>query len=164
MKRSLYRLLVRLHPQRFREQFGEEMISILDQSHPSESTTLIADAIVSLLRQHVVRSNLWKRAAGTAISALLICGWAYSMQQSMEASLIVEFEQAMKLQWAPPAVGTQLDRTEFQRETASAVAILGRIAKKQERERRAQPSAPHAQPSAPHAQPAMRAGETRTQG
>jgi triphosphoribosyl-dephospho-CoA synthetase len=157
MNRSLYRLLVRLHPQRFREQFGEEMISIFEQSHPSESTTLIADGIVSLLRQHVVRSNLWKRAAGAAISALVICGWAYSMGQSMEASLIAEFERAMKLQWAPPAVGTQLDKTEFQRETASAVAILGRIGKKQERERRAQPSAPHAQP-------AMRAGETRTQG
>jgi hypothetical protein len=138
MKRFLYRLLVWSHPQRFREQFGGEMISIFDQLGPRENTELIADGILSLLRQLFVRSNLWKMAAGAAISSLVICGWAYSVQRSMEASLRVEFERSMKLQWDPPSAGTQLDTAEFRRATSSAVAILAEIRRKEEQERRMQ--------------------------
>jgi hypothetical protein len=138
MKRFLYRLLVWSHPQRFREQFGDEMISIFDQSGPRESTELIADGILSLLRQQFVRSNLWKMAAGAAISSLVICGWTYSVQRSIQASPMVEFERSMKLPWDPPSGGAQLDMAEFRRETASAVAILAEMRRKEEQERRMQ--------------------------
>jgi len=56
--RSLYRLLLHLHPPRFRRRFGEEMLLIFDDS-PNRAS-LLADGVVSLARQWLLRSGLWK--------------------------------------------------------------------------------------------------------
>jgi hypothetical protein len=61
MVRSLYRCLVRLHPAPFRLQFAEEMLWIFDQVAGTWGTAaLVADASISLSRQWLLRSGLWK--------------------------------------------------------------------------------------------------------
>ena len=68
MTRSLYQGLVWLHPPAFRAEFGGEMQWIFDQifgeGSPGGVAALFADAVVSLLRQWIVRYGTWKIAAG----------------------------------------------------------------------------------------------------
>jgi hypothetical protein len=68
MTRAIYQGLVWLHPPAFREEFGTEMQWIFDQVFDDASANgviaLFADAVVSLLRQWVVRYGTWKIAAG----------------------------------------------------------------------------------------------------
>jgi len=56
MIRFLYRSVLRLHPQAFRTRFGDEMLSIFEQS-PGRwfSSRLLLDAVHSLCRQWVLR-------------------------------------------------------------------------------------------------------------
>jgi hypothetical protein len=61
MVRSLYRCLVRLHPAPFRLQFAEEMLWIFDEAVGIwGAAPLVADASISLSRQWLIRSGLWK--------------------------------------------------------------------------------------------------------
>lgn len=66
--RTLYSLLVRLHPLAFRERFGPEMLLIFEEAGNGwGGGSLLVDATVSLLRQWLIRSDLWKWAvAGLA--------------------------------------------------------------------------------------------------
>jgi hypothetical protein len=58
MIRRLYHLLVRLHPQGFRDRFGNEMLLIYDDVSDSRGrASLFADAILSAFRQHVLRGG-----------------------------------------------------------------------------------------------------------
>ena len=71
MTRTLYRWLVRLHPSAFRLRFEEELLWIFDESSgASGATPLVYDAAISLLRQWVVRSGMWKWALGGIAGAL----------------------------------------------------------------------------------------------
>jgi hypothetical protein len=74
MVRVLYRFLVWLHPAAFRLRFAEEMIWIFDQAAGTWGiASLIGDATISLGRQWLVRSGLWKWAvAGIAAIVPLI--------------------------------------------------------------------------------------------
>lgn len=61
MLRSLYQLLLRAHPPYFRQRFAEEMQSIFDQAESrSVAAGLLADAVLSLLRQWSVRPQFWE--------------------------------------------------------------------------------------------------------
>ena len=60
MIRLIYQCLLYLHPPAFRRRFGAEMLWIFDQE---PSARCAADAFLSLLRQWVLRSSLWKIAA-----------------------------------------------------------------------------------------------------
>ena len=61
MIRKAYECLVWLHPPAFRRRFGEEMLCIFDEAADAWGTaTLITDASVSLARQWLLRSGLWK--------------------------------------------------------------------------------------------------------
>ena len=61
MIRALYRLLIRLHPPAFRERFAQEMLWIFEEAENVwGGGSLLRDAIVSLLRQWLIRSDLWK--------------------------------------------------------------------------------------------------------
>jgi len=55
--RSLYRLLIRLHPPAFRRRFEDEMLLIFDETVASGQSTalLLGDALVSLFRRWVLR-------------------------------------------------------------------------------------------------------------
>jgi hypothetical protein len=74
MIRGLYRCLVWLHPPAFRLRFEEEMVWVFDQAVGTwGAAALVADAIISLSRQWLLRSGLWKwAAAGLAGIVLLI--------------------------------------------------------------------------------------------
>src|SRR5271154_5730111 len=68
MTRLIYRLLLQLHPVRFRRRFSEEMLLIFDES-PNQAS-LLTDGVVSLARQWLLRSGLWKWVLA-ALGALL---------------------------------------------------------------------------------------------
>ena len=53
MTRRLYILLLQLHPEPFRQRFGEEMLDIFDQS--AQKSSLMIDGFVSLARQWTLR-------------------------------------------------------------------------------------------------------------
>ena len=73
MIRALYRLLIRLHPPAFRLRFEEELLWIFDEScETSGAAPLFYDAAVSLLRQWLVRSGMWKWVLGGIAGALPI--------------------------------------------------------------------------------------------
>jgi hypothetical protein len=59
--RFLYALLISLHPPSFRERFAQEMLWIFEEAANSWGAgALLRDAILSLLRQWLIRSELWK--------------------------------------------------------------------------------------------------------
>jgi hypothetical protein len=63
MTRTFYRSLLCLHPPRFRERYAEEMAWIFDQTPTiSGKAFLFYDGLVSLARQWIVRSGMWKIA------------------------------------------------------------------------------------------------------
>lgn len=58
MMRRLYALLIRLHPAQFRARYGDEMLWIFDQTRDMHGRRwLISDAVVSAMRQHVMRAD-----------------------------------------------------------------------------------------------------------
>jgi hypothetical protein len=63
MLRPVNGWLLRLHPARFRERFGEEMLSIFDCARPGEAARLIVDAFISLIRQWAFRPAFWHERA-----------------------------------------------------------------------------------------------------
>jgi enterochelin esterase-like enzyme len=87
MRRSLYRYLVWLHPAVFRDQFGEEMLWIFAEAGGKEKRQLFTDAFVSLLRQWMLRSGIWKMALGAVVSSLLLFGWWHSQESSLDQAL-----------------------------------------------------------------------------
>lgn len=61
MMRHLYALLIGLHPSSFRKRFAQEMALIFDEAAGAWGAgSLFRDAILSLLRQWLIRSELWK--------------------------------------------------------------------------------------------------------
>jgi hypothetical protein len=68
MTRHLYRFLLQLHPPRFRRRFAEEMLMIFEESN--QKAPLFADGVVSVARQWMLRSGLWKWALAP-VGALL---------------------------------------------------------------------------------------------
>jgi hypothetical protein len=64
MLRILYTWLLRLHPEGFRERFTQQMLSIFDQVERGPAAAkLVADALLSLVRQWTLRSEYWERAS-----------------------------------------------------------------------------------------------------
>ncbi len=58
MLRRVYGWIIRLHPRRFRDRFGPQMLSIFDDSQESISAPrLLADGAVSVARQWALRSR-----------------------------------------------------------------------------------------------------------
>ena len=70
-----YRSLLWLHPPRFRQRYAEEMAWIFDEAATTrERAFLVCDGFVSLARQWVVRSGMWKIALallGALIQAVI---------------------------------------------------------------------------------------------
>ena len=74
MSRGLYRCLLWLHPAFFRERFAGEMLWIFDQTVGAEgAAALLADGMLSLIRQWLIRRMTWKVAVALA-GALLQVG------------------------------------------------------------------------------------------
>ena len=71
MTRILYRWLVRWHPAAFRLRFEEELLWIFDESRDVSGVgPLFYDAAISLLRQWLIRSGMWKWVLGGVAGAV----------------------------------------------------------------------------------------------
>ena len=70
MFRIIYSRLLWLHPHRFRQRFGDEMMAIFDHTHGTRARLiLLVDAFVSVLRQSTLRSEFLQEPAPSAIDA-----------------------------------------------------------------------------------------------
>jgi hypothetical protein len=68
MLRQLYRWIIRLHPARFRDRFGQEMLSIFDNATEDlAGSKLLTDGVMSLLRQWMLRSHYPAHSASEAV-------------------------------------------------------------------------------------------------
>jgi hypothetical protein len=71
MNRTLYGWLIGLHPSAFRLRFEPELLWIFDESSPaSGAAPLLYDAALSLLRQWLMRSGVWKWVVGGIAGAV----------------------------------------------------------------------------------------------
>jgi hypothetical protein len=122
MIRVVYRLLICLHPRAFRERFGDEMLSVFDEGGQPGGAAYVLDGCSSLARQWLLRSGLWRWAVGAGVTALLIVGYAHS-----EANW--QRQQTIAQELADAKHARPLDKAEFNREAAQAVAILARFRK-----------------------------------
>jgi hypothetical protein len=86
MKRLLYRFLLWLHPPAFRQRFADEMLWIFDESANTAGARLVADGVVSLFRQWVVRLGLWRPVAAGA-GGLLTLAAGLSLQPLLQRGL-----------------------------------------------------------------------------
>jgi hypothetical protein len=150
MRRFIYRALIALHPPRFRERFGDEMMCVFDEAGRERTVRLFADGVLSLARQWLLRSNLWKMATGAAISGLLLLAWGNAMAQGVDVSLMRGSRWHERLMMSPwlsqPA--NPFDEVEFSREAAQAVTILHEIRKTQgQKQRSRQHGAAPAEPN-----------------
>lgn len=125
MNRVLYRCLIWLHPHVFRERFGDEMLSAFDEASDTSAKPFFADGFASLARQWLLRSGLWRLGIGAAATALLIVGYAHSEASSQRRQLVAQ--QPLEARKISP-----LDKAEFNREAAQAVAILARYRQSQQ--------------------------------
>ncbi len=141
MRRSLYHALIELHPARFRDRFGDEMLCVFDEAGRDRAPRLFADAVLSLLRQWLLRSNLWKMASGAVISSLLLGAWGNSTAHGVDLSLTRGSRWHDRLAMNPWLGDREapLDKAEFEREAAQAVAILAGIRKTEAQKRHAHP-------------------------
>jgi hypothetical protein len=65
MLRAAYRTLLVAHPPSFREEFGGEMLLIFEETtadRPALAMALLADCLVSALRQWFIGYQVWKLA------------------------------------------------------------------------------------------------------
>src|SRR5579864_695893 len=70
MFRIVYSRLLRLHPHRFRQRFGDEMMAIFDHTHGTRARLiLLVDAFVSVLRQSTLRPEFLQEPAPSVIDA-----------------------------------------------------------------------------------------------
>lgn len=132
MLRFLYSAALRAHPPYFRQRFAEEMLAIFDQAHSRRAQTgLLADAVVSLVRQWTVRPRFWEEPAavadsrvvlfsslgearprmaalfsGAILSALVLNGVSLTMGYAWEHPRFLEFRQPTIVppaSWRPPS-------------------------------------------------------------
>lgn len=80
MTRAIYVSLLRLHPRAFQRQFGGEMLWIFDEARVSEGAfVLLLDLLISVLRQWLLRSGIWKVAMALSGAAIQVTaggvGW-----------------------------------------------------------------------------------------
>jgi hypothetical protein len=70
MMKFFYGLFVSLHPRAFRERFAAEMTLNFEEAGAERSGRLVFDCFVSLLRQWLLHSGLWKLVLAVAIAFL----------------------------------------------------------------------------------------------
>ena len=79
MTRVLYRFLLSLHPPAFRRRFRDEMLSIFEESIPSQTASAaLLDAVASLFRQWLLRTDYWKIALAVGVALVQFCPLALS--------------------------------------------------------------------------------------
>ena len=80
MTRVVYRWLLWLHPPAFRREFASEMLLIFEEGAEAEgAATLLADGLVSLMRQWLLGSGSWKVAAAIVGGLLEVAAGGFGM-------------------------------------------------------------------------------------
>jgi hypothetical protein len=133
MKRALYRSLICLHPPSFRERFGDEMLCVFDEASGAGTARLFVDGLISLFRQWLFRSGVWKLALATATSSLVFVALGSSLTFSQRASINRHAHREADSQSRPM---TALDRAKFSRSAVEAVAMLARFRREDDEKRR----------------------------
>src|ERR1035438_8275834 len=92
MIRALYAALLRMHPPAFRRQFAAEVLWIFDQSRASEGAfVLLLDLLISVARQWLVRSGLWKvmlALTGATLQVIAFgAGWMASPRHTLSRNI-----------------------------------------------------------------------------
>jgi enterochelin esterase-like enzyme len=80
MIRLLYRSLIELHPAPFRDRFGDEMMWIFDEVPENGRLRLLADGVISLIRQWLFHTRLWNFAVGALMSLLMLITFVNSFK------------------------------------------------------------------------------------
>jgi hypothetical protein len=85
--RFLYTAILRLHPPAFRRLFAAEMLWIFDEARATEGAfVLLLDLLISVARQWLVRSGLWKVMLALAGATLQLMvggvGWIASIRHT----------------------------------------------------------------------------------
>lgn len=128
MVRRLYRCLIRLHPAAFRLRFEEEILWIFDEAADGwGAASLLRDASFSLLRQWLLRSQLWKwLVAGIAavVPPMLVFGdWDLCSYRQNWKWIVAAMAAVVLLM---PAFGSPVARTKLER-WASHLGTLRRL-------------------------------------
>jgi enterochelin esterase-like enzyme len=63
------------------------MLWIFDETEGQGVLHLFTDGFISLLRQWMLRSGIWKMASGAVVSSLLLFGWWHSQESSLDEAL-----------------------------------------------------------------------------
>jgi hypothetical protein len=79
MMRTLYLLILWLHPAAFRRRFGEEMLSIFEEDGMHDfAGSMILDCLASLARQWALRTDSWKILA--ALAGAFVQVWGFGLR------------------------------------------------------------------------------------
>src|ERR1700744_4537898 len=71
MVRIFYVVLLRLHPKSFQARFGNQMLLTFEEAQDTEgSARLLLDAVLSLFRQHFLRSHFNNRLPAQAVAGV----------------------------------------------------------------------------------------------
>ncbi len=104
MTRPLYKWLILLHPPQFRGQFGEQMLCIFDETGARAKMPLLVDGLISLMRQWILRSGVWKwmvALAGAFMQMILATlGLLQAMRQMVHANPLLSGRHT---EGSPPA-------------------------------------------------------------
>ena len=78
MTKALYYAILYLHPPAFRRRFRDEMLSIFDEAKDGYfHLTLLADGLLSCVRQWVLRTGFWKFPAAIMGACIQLWGLVY---------------------------------------------------------------------------------------
>jgi hypothetical protein len=86
MKRTLYKSLLWLHPAGFRDRFADEMLWIFDETS-GPGLRPFTDVLISLVRQWMLHSGVWRIACGALVSCLLLTGWWHFQEAALASAL-----------------------------------------------------------------------------
>jgi hypothetical protein len=115
LSRLIYRLVLSLHPSQFRDRFSDEMLWVFDeQIREVNSSTLLTDALLSLIRQHWKAGNYSEaRPAPFELQVATINIGAFQWLQATVGALtfVLAFSLAVA-QGSPPLQKHPLPMTE----------------------------------------------------
>ena len=79
MMRTIYLLIIWLHPAAFRRRFGDQMLSIFDEDGMHAlATAMVVDGLASLARQWLLRTDSWKILA--ALAGAFVQVWGFGLR------------------------------------------------------------------------------------
>jgi hypothetical protein len=142
MIRLFYRCILRLHPARFRERFAAEMLEIFDEAKGAASfRILMADALISLIRQWLLRKRAWVGIAAVAFAGLqywflgLMYHFPTSVLKHMRNVNRLSISTEMRLLIIVPTAGVVLLAGAASLQTLNLLYASRRMASRLERKR-----------------------------